>query len=105
MNFSRFLGLFLFVDKFSAANECIGFRFCRGFFVFRFDKVSGQRGDLILAQLCIVPNLAWFMRDRRRWCFRLATGCFGVSFGLRACVSQKPAGKPAGKAAGDSVTT
>lgn len=49
MDFSSFFALFLFIGKFCAANERIGFRFRRGLFVFGFHEVSGQRSDLIIA--------------------------------------------------------
>jgi hypothetical protein len=41
MSFGGSFGFFLFLGKFSAANESIGLCFCRGFLVFRFYKVRG----------------------------------------------------------------
>ena len=98
MNFSSLFGFFfLFLDKFSAANERVGLRFCRGFFVFSLHKVSGQCSNLIFAKLRIAPSLAGFLRDRCLRPFSLATGSLGMSFRLRARVRQEPAGQPAGE--------
>jgi hypothetical protein len=98
MNFSTFFGFFLFVGKLSAANEGIGFRFCGGFFVFSFHKVSGQGSHLIFAELRIVLRVGEFLSD---WRFRRVgfSGALGMAFGLCAPVSQEPAGQPAGEAA------
>ena len=38
--------VFFFEDR--AADDRIGFRFCRGFFALGFHEVSGQSGDLIV---------------------------------------------------------
>jgi hypothetical protein len=56
--FFRFFRLFFrfFFVKFGAADDSIGFRHSRGFFVFGLDEAGGERGDLIFVQLNVVSN-------------------------------------------------
>jgi hypothetical protein len=98
MIFSGLFGFLLFIGKFSAANESIGFRLCSGFFVFRFYKVSGQRSDLIFAEFCVAPSLEGFLSNRRLGRVDLSGG-LGMAFRLRLCarIRQEPAWQSAGE--------